>query len=121
MSDDEQDLQTKEEFQSQLQQAMKLTVTLYNSRPDKRDTVGEVELQLDIIQRATAEGRIPTPEDQERIFMWQLAKRDFPNYEQSPPGVGMWRRLDQNTTQEVDTWIQLLFDVQHFYKHFPKD
>jgi hypothetical protein len=102
------EIQTKAEFFAQLGRAAKTTVVLLGKRPDKRDVIEEIELQLDVMGRRAADPQGPTQAERDRINLAILTRIHF-----APRADGL------NGDYETGIWLKQLRNLAWFYQNWP--
>ena len=80
-------IENEAEFNSLLQMCLERMDELRATYPkrNKLEILSDIELQLDIMRRRTADGGVPTTLERERITIAGLTKFHFPVAERKPP------------------------------------
>jgi hypothetical protein len=104
------EIRNNQQFSTELAEAMKQTRAFFETRPERVKSLQEIELQLDIMQRRTADGQIPTKEEKGVIIVAGLAHDYFP---QGPPPDGA------NRDREMLTYKSRLNQLNYYYANWP--
>ena len=102
------EIETKQEFFAPLERAMRTTKGLHAKRPDKRQVIEDIELQLDVMGRRAADPGGPTQIERDRINLAILTRIHF------TPGQD-----GQNWDAETGIWTKQLRNLAWFYQNWP--
>lgn len=72
------EIETEDEFRVAIEACLAEMPPLYARHPDKRAILEELELELDIMRRRTADGQVPTEAERDRIKIQWETKHHFP-------------------------------------------
>lgn len=100
-------IETRQEFFAAIEKAMGKFGPLHEVHPDKREVLDDLEMQLDIMRRRTADGQVPTDLERQRITIQWQTKFHFPmsNVEEMPP-------------RDTLMFMQQLRDIAYCYRNW---
>lgn len=87
------EIETEDEFRAAIEECLAAMPKLYARHPDKRAVIEELELELDIMRRRTAEGQVPTEAERDRIKIQWETKFHFPLATTPPETYRLMERL----------------------------